>query len=101
MPPQPEREALKLIAKAKDDPGMWDGELEAWVNVNLESVLLKVEQLTKERDEARLLFKERQRELKDALRRCGQLALNRKTGAIQVLVKRTLGVEHFSPRSGQ
>jgi hypothetical protein len=64
-------------------------------------LLAQVEQLTKERDEARLLFRERQRELENALLRCGQLALNRKTGAIQVFVKRTLGVEHFNLRSGQ
>lgn len=34
-------------------------------------------------------------ELKEVLRRCGELALSRKTGAIQHLVKDTLGIENF------
>ena len=34
-------------------------------------------------------------ELREVLRRCGELAKSRKTGAIQHLVKKTLGVEHF------
>ena len=34
-------------------------------------------------------------QLREHLRRCGELARSRKTGAIQNLVKRVLGVEHF------
>jgi len=33
--------------------------------------------------------------LREALRRCGELAMSRKTGAIKHLVKKTLNVEHF------
>jgi hypothetical protein len=97
MSEQPEREALwvdgigpPLSQLREDYAGMESAEAFGSMASDVLALIAAVEQLTKE-----LTC------LEDALLRCGQLALNRKTGAIQVLVKRTLGVEHFGPRSGQ